>query len=72
MISPISRRKWSINQKFPGDALRIIRNANQWVAQFLNRDQERLLGLMVIAKYFRLSGQQVLLVRRGWVDAYNV
>ncbi|NMV40792.1 glycosyl transferase family 90 [Ralstonia insidiosa] len=45
-------------QKFPGDALRIIRNANQWVAQFLNRDQERLLGLMVIAKYFRLSGQQ--------------
>jgi hypothetical protein len=24
----------------------------------MNRDQERLLGLMVIAKYFRLSGQQ--------------
>lgn len=45
-------------QKHPGDALAIIRNANRWVAQFLNRDQERLLGLMVIAKYFRLSGQQ--------------
>jgi len=45
-------------QKYPGDALAIIRKANQWVAQFLNRDQERLLGLMVIAKYFRLSGQQ--------------
>lgn len=45
-------------QKYPGDALTIIRNANRWVAQFRNRDQERLLGLMVIAKYFRLSGQQ--------------
>ena len=44
--------------KYPGDALAIVRNANQWVAQFMNRDQERLLGLMVIAKYFRLSGQQ--------------
>jgi len=45
-------------RKYPGDALAIVRNANRWVAQFLNRDQERLLGLMVIAKYFRLSGQQ--------------
>ena len=45
-------------RKHPGDALAIVRNANRWVAQFMNRDQERLLGLMVIAKYFRLSGQQ--------------
>lgn len=45
-------------RKYPGDALAIVRNANRWVAQFMNRDQERLLGLMVIAKYFRLSGQQ--------------
>lgn len=44
-------------RKYPGDVLAIVRNANRWVAQSPNRSQKRLFGLMVIAKYFRLSGR---------------
>jgi hypothetical protein len=39
------------------EALEIIRNANNYLAQFLDEDRERLISLLVLAKYFALTGQ---------------
>ena len=36
---------------------KIINNAHEWVAQFRNKKRERLISLMVLDKYFRLTGQ---------------
>ncbi|WEK49869.1 MAG: glycosyl transferase family 90 [Candidatus Kaistia colombiensis] len=40
------------------EALAIIANANRYVAQFLNRDTEDLLSLLVLQKYFERTGQR--------------
>lgn len=41
----------------PDAAEHIIRNANQWVAQFQDPHSETLAALSVLNRYFRLSGQ---------------
>ncbi len=41
--------------KNPQEAQKIIRNANQHVAQFFNKKQEKLLQLLVMQKYFDLQ-----------------
>lgn len=42
----------------PNEAELIIRNAHEWVAQFQNKTREDLISLMVLDKYFRLTGQK--------------
>ena len=39
------------------EALEIIRNANAHAAQFLDEDREQLLSLLVLARYFAVTGQ---------------
>ena len=41
----------------PDKALKIIQNAHEYVAQFKNRKRERLISLLVMKKYFKLSRQ---------------
>ena len=41
----------------PDEAEAIVRNANAHVAQFLDPHHERLISLLVMQKYFALSGQ---------------
>ncbi len=41
----------------PNEAETIIRQAHEYVAQFQNPKRERLIALLVMDKYFRLSGQ---------------
>ena len=40
-----------------GEALEIIRNANGFVAQFRDETSEQLVSLLVMYKYFVLTGQ---------------
>ena len=40
------------------EAEEIVRNANAYVEQFKNGEQEKLISLMVMEKFFKLSGQQ--------------
>ena len=42
----------------PNAAKAIIRHAHEWVAQFRNKKREDLISLMVLDKYFRLTGQK--------------
>jgi hypothetical protein len=49
--------KMDFYNRNPGRALEIIRNAQAHVAQFRDPRGERNVGLMVLAKYFALSGQ---------------
>lgn len=44
-------------ESHPEAALEIIHNAQMWMQQFMDKDKERLLSLLVMEKYFRLSGQ---------------
>jgi len=39
------------------EALNIIENANSYVEQFKNNERELLISLLVMDKYFTLSGQ---------------
>ncbi len=39
----------------PEEAEEIIRHAHEWVAQFLDKDRERITSLLVLQKYFRLT-----------------
>lgn len=39
------------------EALQIIRNANEYVKQFRNKKREGLISLMVLEKYFKMTGQ---------------
>lgn len=39
------------------EALQIIRNAHQYIAQFRNKEQEDLISLLVLKKYFEKTGQ---------------
>jgi len=42
------------------EALKIIENAHQYVNQFKNKNQEDLISLLVIKKYFEKTGQRVI------------
>lgn len=42
----------------PEEAEKIIRHAHEYVRQFQNHERERLISLLVMDKYFRLSGQK--------------
>lgn len=42
----------------PNEAYAIIRHAHEWVAQFQNKKREDLISLMVLDKYFILTGQK--------------
>ncbi len=41
----------------PNAAAAIVRHAHEWVAQFQNQERENLISLMVLEKYFCLTGQ---------------
>ena len=41
----------------PQEAEAIARNANKFVAQFFDAERERLISLLVLQKYFRMTGQ---------------
>ena len=41
----------------PEAALEIIKNANEYVSQFLDDEREKVIALLVAEKYFKLSGQ---------------
>ena len=43
--------------KHQDEALKIIKNANSYVNQFKNLKREKLISLLVMDKYFSLSGQ---------------
>lgn len=51
-------QKMNYYLEHPDEAETIIQNANQWVEQFKNTKQERLISLLVAQKYFKKSGQQ--------------
>lgn len=42
----------------PEKAKAIIKHSHEWVAQFRNKERERIISLMVLDKYFRLTGQK--------------
>lgn len=44
-------------EQHPEEAKAIIRNAHEWTRQFRNKRRERLISLMVLEKYFTLTGQ---------------
>lgn len=44
----------------PDEAESIIRNAKAYVRQFMDREREFLISLLVMDKYFRMSGQPSL------------
>lgn len=41
----------------PEEALKIIQRANQYCEQFKDKKREKLIGLLTMQKYFRMSGQ---------------
>lgn len=53
-------------ERHPDEAMEIIRNANAHVAQFLDREREQLLSLLVLCKYFVLTGQMA--ADPAWAD----
>jgi len=40
------------------EALKIIKNAHEYIQQFKNKKQEDLISLLVIKKYFEKTGQK--------------
>ena len=44
-------------EEHPEEAKEIIKHAHEWVRQFRNKRREDLISLMVLDKYFRLTGQ---------------
>lgn len=42
----------------PEEARDIVKHAHEWVEQFRNKKREKLISLMVLNKYFDLTGQQ--------------
>ncbi|MEM6463884.1 MAG: glycosyl transferase family 90 [Pseudomonadota bacterium] len=44
-------------ERHPDDARAIIRNANDYVSQFLNAGMERVVSILVMYKYFVATGQ---------------
>ncbi|WP_289201193.1 glycosyltransferase, partial [Phocaeicola sartorii] len=41
----------------PAEAEQIVRHAHEYVAQFLDAKRERLISLLVMDKYLRMTGQ---------------
>lgn len=52
----------------PNEVECIIRHAHEWVTQFHNKKREDLISLMVLDKYFRLTGQKTAVERPSVVD----
>ena len=50
-------QKVTYYREHPSEAKRIITNAQQHAARFSNHNHERLISLLVIDRYLRLSGQ---------------
>jgi len=48
----------SYYEAHPDEVKAIVRHAHEWVAQFRNKRREDLISLMVLDKYFRLTGQK--------------
>ena len=44
----------------PEEVKSIVQHAHEWVAQFRNKKREKLVSLMVLDKYFRLTGQDYI------------
>lgn len=44
-------------ESHPDEAKQIIHNAHEWVSQFKDKKREKLISLMVLQKYFSLTGQ---------------
>jgi hypothetical protein len=44
-------------ERHPGEALAIVRNANDHVAQFFDERREQMISLLVLYKYFAMTGQ---------------
>ena len=42
------------------EAQEIIKHANEYVKQFKNRKRENLISLLVLEKYFKVTGQHAL------------
>ena len=49
--------KISYYENHPQEAKAIVEHAHEWVSQFRDEKKEDLISLMVLEKYFRLSGQ---------------
>ena len=45
----------------PDEAQTIIQHAHEWIAQFQDKQREKLISLLVFDKYFRMTGQSYLL-----------
>ncbi len=45
-------------ENHPDEAKAIIQHAHEWTSQFRNKRREKLISLMVLDKYFTLTGQQ--------------
>ena len=43
----------------PEEAQQIIEHAHEYVAQFRNPRREKLISLLVLDKYFRMTGQNI-------------
>ena len=56
----------------PDHARQIIKNANQWVEQFMNTENEFHLGIAVMLKYFECTGQLESLPNSGIPDFLHV
>ena len=52
-------------EKHPYEVAAIVRHAHEWVAQFQNKKREDLISLMVLDKYFKLTGQEAKAGRQG-------
>ena len=43
----------------PDEAKAIVEHAHEWVKQFQDKKREDLISLMVLAKYFHQTGQEI-------------
>ncbi len=51
--------KMEYYSKHPEDAEDIIKNANEYVAQFMDKKQEQLISLLTLVKYFKNTNQEL-------------
>ena len=45
-------------EQHPDEAKAIVQHAHEWIRQFWDKEREDLISLMVLDKYFRLTGQR--------------
>ena len=53
------KEKMAYYAEHEDEACAIIRHAHEWVEQFRDKDREQLISLLVLDKYFRMTGQAV-------------